>query len=491
MTSCTSTPGSRTATSTLMTSSSRGGDGQVGRRAQPAGQLLGAVGGDPEPLLRAGIGVVVGLDQAVALQPLQRRVHLPDVERPHLAGARLELLAQLQAVLRALAQQRQQRMPDAHDVTALDIMLGSILSIISLRQPSRLPLPVRRRRRVRRVANRSRRQQVLPLGARQYMLTPWQQTSNFRCGRRARIPISGCARSRRCGCSLSNSRLFRWTTRAPPAGHGRRSLAASACRSKRCTASTAAVREVADDPYLGAGDPTARHRCAGRSAPPRARVPWQQALPLEAAGTRSRRGRCCAGAASPTTAVQCELVRLRTSRWPLAGRGGARRHRHRSRRCPIWGRGHLRRRRSRPTARPHHTVAAAADRPNHALRPPAADAAGDGVPGTRRARGDRSRTRPHRCRGPRAGVDGDHRRSLAAGGRRCRSRCGSRPGRPAPGLARRLRRGCTRSASSSDRAGAALCRRLTVLFLVVGVGLPIVGTDLPGGWVTTASKGIG
>src|SRR5262249_55916961 len=52
-----------------------------------------------------------------------------DVERPHLAGACLELLAQLQAVLRALAQQRQQRMPDAHGVTRLNIMLGSIPSI--------------------------------------------------------------------------------------------------------------------------------------------------------------------------------------------------------------------------------------------------------------------------------------------------------------------------------------------------------------------------
>ncbi len=111
---------------------------EVGRRAQPAGQLLGAVGGDPEPLLRAGIGVVVGLDEAVALQPLQGRVHLADVERPDLAGARLELLAQLQAVLRALAEQRQQRVPDAHDVTTLDIMPRIILGI---------QLPVQRPRR--------------------------------------------------------------------------------------------------------------------------------------------------------------------------------------------------------------------------------------------------------------------------------------------------------------------------------------------------------
>ena len=44
----------------------------------------------------------------VALEALEGRVDLADVEGPHLAGARLELLAQLQAVLRAVAQERQQ-----------------------------------------------------------------------------------------------------------------------------------------------------------------------------------------------------------------------------------------------------------------------------------------------------------------------------------------------------------------------------------------------
>ena len=57
------------------------------------GQLRRAGGGDPEALLRAVVAVAVGLDQPVALQPLQRRVHLADVQRPHLAGPRLELLA--------------------------------------------------------------------------------------------------------------------------------------------------------------------------------------------------------------------------------------------------------------------------------------------------------------------------------------------------------------------------------------------------------------
>ena len=75
--------------------------GQVGWRAQPGGQLGRPVLGDPEALLRPLVRVVVGLDQPVALQPLQGLVHLAHVQRPHLAGPRLELLAQLQPVLRA------------------------------------------------------------------------------------------------------------------------------------------------------------------------------------------------------------------------------------------------------------------------------------------------------------------------------------------------------------------------------------------------------
>ena len=59
---------------------------------------------------------VVGLDEAVPLEALQGRVHLPDVERPHLAGAGLELLPQLQPVLGTLAEQGQQGVPDAHDL---------------------------------------------------------------------------------------------------------------------------------------------------------------------------------------------------------------------------------------------------------------------------------------------------------------------------------------------------------------------------------------
>ena len=134
MTSCTSTPGTRIATSTLITSSSRGGEARSGGvRSQPASSCS-PVGGDPEALLRAVVAGVVGLDQPVALQPLQRRVHLADVQRPDLAGPRLELLAQLKPVLGPLAEQRQQGVTDAHDLSPVSTMLSSILSMLS---PSR------------------------------------------------------------------------------------------------------------------------------------------------------------------------------------------------------------------------------------------------------------------------------------------------------------------------------------------------------------------
>ena len=105
--------------------------GQVRRRAQPGGQRLLAAGRDPEPLLRPVLAGAVGLGQPVALQPAQRLVHLADVQRPHLAGPGLELLAQLQPVLRPLRQQRQQHVRDAHDFTMPDIMSSIILGILT------------------------------------------------------------------------------------------------------------------------------------------------------------------------------------------------------------------------------------------------------------------------------------------------------------------------------------------------------------------------
>ena len=67
-----------------------------------------------------------GLDQPVALQPLQGRIDLAHVQRPHLACPGLELLPKLQAVLRPLAQQSEQGVPDAHDDERISIMRSSI-----------------------------------------------------------------------------------------------------------------------------------------------------------------------------------------------------------------------------------------------------------------------------------------------------------------------------------------------------------------------------
>src|SRR4029453_17943740 len=88
---------------------------EVRRRAKPVGELPAAGGGDPVPLLGALAFLVVGLDESVPLEALERGVDLPDVERPDLARPRLELVLQPQAVLRPLAQQCEQGVGDAHE----------------------------------------------------------------------------------------------------------------------------------------------------------------------------------------------------------------------------------------------------------------------------------------------------------------------------------------------------------------------------------------
>ena len=71
---------------------SRRGD-HVRGCAQPLDQFPLAVDRDPEPLL-AFVGLAVGrLDETVALKALEGCVHLADVQRPDLAGARFKLLA--------------------------------------------------------------------------------------------------------------------------------------------------------------------------------------------------------------------------------------------------------------------------------------------------------------------------------------------------------------------------------------------------------------
>src|SRR6185437_1241598 len=101
----------------------------VGRRAQPPGQLGRAGRGNPETLLRAVLAVVIRLDQSVALPPLQGRVDLAHVQRPDLPGPRLELLTQLKPLLRTVAEQREQRVPDAHAFTITSSILGIVLDM--------------------------------------------------------------------------------------------------------------------------------------------------------------------------------------------------------------------------------------------------------------------------------------------------------------------------------------------------------------------------
>jgi hypothetical protein len=88
---------------------------EVGRRAKPVGQFASAVGSDPVSLPRALVFSVVGLDEPVPFEALERRIHLPYVQRPDLAGPSLELALQPQAVLRPIAEQGKEGMWDAHE----------------------------------------------------------------------------------------------------------------------------------------------------------------------------------------------------------------------------------------------------------------------------------------------------------------------------------------------------------------------------------------
>ena len=88
---------------------------KLGWSTQPLGQLALARGRDPVALARTLARPVVGLDESVAFKALQRRVHLPDIQRPDLAGPRLELVLQPQSVRRPFTQQGQQGVGHAHE----------------------------------------------------------------------------------------------------------------------------------------------------------------------------------------------------------------------------------------------------------------------------------------------------------------------------------------------------------------------------------------
>ena len=106
----------------------RGGDGQGQLDGQLVARGVGAVDGGAPPGAELGVprrreavgdaalGIRLAgrLDEAVTHQPVEGRVDLPDVERPGATGARLELGAQLRAVLLALGEQGHQPRPDRH-----------------------------------------------------------------------------------------------------------------------------------------------------------------------------------------------------------------------------------------------------------------------------------------------------------------------------------------------------------------------------------------
>ena len=102
---------------------------ELGRGAKPLGQRTLAGGRDPVALPRSLAFPVVGLDEPVAFEALQRRVDLPDVERPDLARPRLEFVLEPQAVLRPVREQRKEGVRDAHEPLALNNIRSTILSI--------------------------------------------------------------------------------------------------------------------------------------------------------------------------------------------------------------------------------------------------------------------------------------------------------------------------------------------------------------------------
>ena len=109
----TSTPGVVSASASLMASSSRGRSARLDRGGEPERQLGPARVGD---LVRPLPPVVLRqrAHQAVAFQPGEGGVDLPDVQRPGAAGGLLELGPQLVAVAGAAFEQGEQTVPDGH-----------------------------------------------------------------------------------------------------------------------------------------------------------------------------------------------------------------------------------------------------------------------------------------------------------------------------------------------------------------------------------------
>ena len=80
-------------------------------RLPPGAEFLASGGGELVRLLPVVLG---DGDETVAFETLERRVDLPDVERPDPAGRLFELGLQLVAVAPPVVEQGQQSFPDSH-----------------------------------------------------------------------------------------------------------------------------------------------------------------------------------------------------------------------------------------------------------------------------------------------------------------------------------------------------------------------------------------
>ena len=129
------------ASASLIASSSRGRSAWLIGVANHSGQLGPAVVGDlVRPL--PPVGLRQRPDEPVALEPGQRGVDLPDVQRPGAAGGVLELGPQLVAVAGAPLQQGEQTVFDAHSYAVCIPRMfadkhpdGHVASVVRLARP--------------------------------------------------------------------------------------------------------------------------------------------------------------------------------------------------------------------------------------------------------------------------------------------------------------------------------------------------------------------
>ncbi len=127
------------AISTFSISSSRGGGSSLGtvattRRARGdpvEGQTVGLL---PRPVA----GIFLDVDEAVAVESIERRVHLADVERPDASRGRLERRLQLVPVPRSVLEESEQTFTNRHSIPSMCIRRMYVKVADSLGSPGLL-----------------------------------------------------------------------------------------------------------------------------------------------------------------------------------------------------------------------------------------------------------------------------------------------------------------------------------------------------------------